>query len=344
MVRLGILGANDPRMLVAMEWLMRHPNIQISAVAGTNCAGNMMDDRFPRLINRLKMPFMELSPYQLAEQSDVVVSFLPHGESLRACIEIVGAGCKFIDLSPDYRLSNSALYERWYGEKHIDPTKLGQVPYGIYELFGETFSKSSIVACPGPFAVPTILCLLPLIKEHLVKTDEVIVDIKAGVRSLDEKPHPSTQYYDRNENVEPFAVGSHRQQAEICDVIASQTKESVGLSFTPHLVPMERGMFSTIYLSPSISVSANQIRECLLSYYEHFPFVRIVSHLPTTQCVLRSNYIDVAIRENGPKITILAATDSAIRGGIGTAIQAINGMFGFEATTGLVLPGQSAKP
>jgi N-acetyl-gamma-glutamyl-phosphate reductase len=101
------------------------------------------------------------------------------------------------------------------------------------------------------------------------------------------------------------------------------------------MVPMERGMFTTIYITPSVSVSANQIRECLLSYYQQSPFVRIVSHLPTTQCVLRTNYIDVSVRENGPKITLLAATDSLIRGGIGTAVQAINGMFGLDASSGL---------
>lgn len=335
MIKLGILGANDPRMLAAVEWLLRHPNVQITAVSGTNCAGNMMDDRFPRLINRLKMPFLELGASQLASMCDVVLSFLPHGESLRAGIEIVNAGCRFVDLSPDYRFSNAAVYERWYGEKHIDPTRLGQVPYGIYELFHASFHDARIIACPGAFAAPTVLCLLPLIKEHLIKNDDVVVDIKAGVRSLDEKPHPSILYYDRHENVEPFGVGSHRQHAEICDVLSNATSQPVGISFTPHLVPMERGMFSTIYINPSVSVSANQIRECLLSYYQQSTFVRIVSHLPTTQCVLRTNYIDVSVRENGPKITILAATDSLVRGGIGTAVQAINGMFGLAADSGL---------
>lgn len=334
-IKLGILGANDPRMLVAVEWLLRHPDIQIMAVAGTNCAGNMMDDRFPRLINRLKMPFLEIGASQLASMCDVVMSFLPHGESLRAGLEVLDAGCRFVDLSPDYRFSKAATYEKWYGEKHIDPTRLGQVPYGIYELFHESFPQSNVIACPGTFAAPTITCLLPLIKEHLVKTDDLIVDIKTGVRSLDEKPHPSILYYDRHENVEPFGVGSHRQQAEIGDVFSRVTGDTVDLCFTPHLVPMERGMYSTLYVTPNVSVSANQIRECLLSYFQPSPFVRIVSHLPTTQCVLRTNYIDISVRENGPRITILAATDSLIRGGIGTAIQAINGMFGLEATAGL---------
>ena len=335
MIKLGILGANDPRMLVAVEWLLRHPSLQIVAVAGTSCAGNMMDDRFPRLINRLKMPFLEMGAPQLAGMCDVVLSFLPHGESLRAGLEVLNAGCRFIDLSPDYRLSKASTYEKWYGEKHIDPTRLGQVPYGIYELFHESFHQSNVIACPGALAAPTVLCLFPLIKEHLIRTDDLIVDIKSGVRSLDEKPHPSLLYYDRIDNVEPFGVGSHRQQAEICDIFSRMTGDSISLSFTPHLVPTERGMFSTIYISPNVSVSANQIRECLLSYFQNSPFVRIVSHLPTTQCVLRTNYIDISVRENGPRITILAATDSMIRGGIGTAIQAVNGMFGLNAAAGL---------
>lgn len=335
MIKLGILGANDPRMLAAVEWLLRHPNVQMVAVSGANCAGNMMDDRFPRLVNRLKMPFREIGAAELAGMCDVVLSFLPHGESLRAGIEIVNAGCRFVDLSPDYRFSNAAIYERWYGEKHIDPTRLGRVPYGIYELFHSSFHDARIIACPGALSAPTILALFPLIKEHLIKVDDVVVDIKAGVRSLDEKPHPSILYYDRHENVEPFGVGSHRQQAEICDILSNNTGQQVGISFTPHLVPMERGLFSTIYVNPSVSVSANQIRECLLSYYQQFTFVRIVSHLPTTQCVLRTNYIDISVRENGPKITIMAATDSMVRGGIGTAIQAINGMFGLNPDSGL---------
>jgi N-acetyl-gamma-glutamyl-phosphate reductase len=241
-----------------------------------------------------------------------------------------------IDLSADYRLSTPALYQQWYGEKHADPGRLGQTPYGIPELFLEEIRQANLVANPGCYPSSAILPLAPLIKEGLIETQGIVVDSKSGVSGAGRTPKVGNMYVEANESFSAYSVGTHRHQPEIIDILGRYTGHQPGLVFTPHLVPMDRGILSTIYVRPHEHVTANQIRECLCGFYDGtHGFVRIVSHLPATKHVAMTNYCDITVRENDGWIILVSVLDNLVKGASGAAVQCLNVMFGFDQAAGL---------
>jgi N-acetyl-gamma-glutamyl-phosphate reductase len=233
-------------------------------------------------------------------------------------------------------LSSPAIYEKWFGEKHPDPQRLGNVPYGLPELFSDSIRESQLVANPGCHATTVILPLAPLLKEKLVSPEDIVIDCKSGISVDGRALKMSNMYCESNETVTAYSVGSCRHQPEIVDILHRYSNTEVQVSFTPHWVPMGRGIFSTIYLKSTHGTTPNQIRECLNSYYSATPFVRVVSHLPSTRYVSNSNYIDIAVRENGPRIVLFSAMDNLVKGAAGAAQQNMNCMFGLEPTLGLL--------
>ncbi len=336
MIRVGIIGASGYTAIEAIEWLLRHPQAQVVAATSRQADGGTISDMHPSLAQRLKLVVEDLSPAQVAERCDVAFSCLPHGASAHHVMQLLDAGCRVIDLSADYRLSTNELYERWYGEKHPDPARLGNTPYGLPELFSQSLADARLIANPGCYPTSAILPLSPLVKEGLISIEDIIVDSKSGVSGAGRTPKLGNLYCETNESISAYAVGSHRHQPEIADIIGRYSGRTPQIIFTPHLTPMERGILSTIYVHPSPGVTPNQLRECLATYYEHCPFVRIVAHLPATKHVARSNYVDIAVRENGPRIVLISAIDNLVKGASGAAIQNMNCMFGLEPTLGLM--------
>ncbi len=250
-------------------------------------------------------------------------------------MELLQAGCRVIDLSADYRLGSPALYQKWYGEAHPDPGRLGQTPYGLPELFGDQLKEAKLIANPGCYPTSAILPLAPLLKEGLIEPTSIVVDSKSGVSGAGRTPKVSNLYCECNESFSAYSVGNHRHQPEIIDILSRFSGIEPHLVFTPHLVPMERGILSTIYVRPKSGTTANQIRECLVGYYSPHPFVRQISHLPATRFTARTNYCDISVRENDGWIILLSTIDNLIKGASGAAVQNLNCMFGFEQTLGL---------
>jgi N-acetyl-gamma-glutamyl-phosphate reductase len=250
-------------------------------------------------------------------------------------MELLAAGCRVIDLSADYRLSTPELYQKWYGEAHPDPGRLGSTPYGLPELFADELSNAPLVANPGCYPTSAILPLSPLLKEGLISPKDIVVDSKSGVSGAGRTPKLGNLYCEVNESISAYSVGNHRHQPEIVDIVKRFSGVEPEVIFTPHLTPMERGILSTIYVHPVAGATANQIRECLSSYYSLDGFVRVVSHLPATKYVARTNYVDIAVRENGPRIILISAIDNLVKGASGAAVQNLNHMFGFAPSTGL---------
>jgi N-acetyl-gamma-glutamyl-phosphate reductase len=179
------------------------------------------------------------------------------------------------------------------------------------------------------------LPLSPLLKEGLISPKDIVVDSKSGVSGAGRTPKLGNLYCEVNESISAYSVGNHRHQPEIVDIVKRFSGVEPEIIFTPHLTPMERGILSTIYVHPATGVTANQIRECLTSYYPLDGFVRVVSHLPATKYVARTNYVDITVRENGPRIILLSAIDNLVKGASGAAVQNLNHMFGFPGATGL---------
>ncbi len=336
MIRVGVLGATGYTGLETIHWLLQHPQVEITALTSRHPGGRMISDLHPHLVRRLKLPIEDCSISELASNCDVVLSCLPHGASAHRAADLLAAGCRVIDLSADFRLNTPAQYERWYGEKHPEPARLGVTPYGLTELFPESHDGASLIANPGCSGAATLLPLAPLIKERLVDPDDVIVDSKSGASSEGRLLRQDGLFCEINESVTTYSVGSSRHQPEILDIVERYAGVKIGLSFTQHIVPMERGVMVSLYLKPTGRVSPNQIRECLISYYHNSPFVRVISQMPATRFVARTNFVDISVRENGHRICVNAVLDNLGKGGAGSAIQNLNSMFGLPNTMGLI--------
>ena len=336
MIKVGIIGCSGYTAIEAIRLLLRHPHAQIVVATSRQADGSTLADMHPALTGRLELVVEDLSPEQIAERCDVALCCLPHAASAPIVSRIVDQGCRVIDLSADYRLSSAGLYERWYGEKHPDPGRLGQTPYGIPELFGEQIRGAGLVANPGCYPSSAILPLSPLIKEGLIDPQGIVVDSKSGVSGAGRTPKLGNLFSEVNESFSAYSVGTHRHQPEMVDIIGRFTGTQPGLVFTPHLVPMDRGILSTIYVRPAAHVTGNQVRDCLAGFYHGTRgFVRIVSHLPTTKHVAMTNYCDITVRENGGWIVLISVLDNLVKGASGAAVQCMNVMFDLDQAAGL---------
>lgn len=335
MIRVGIVGCSGYTAIEAIRLLLRHPEAEIVAATSRQADGSTLCDMHPQFTGRLKLTVENLPPEQIAERCDVAFCCLPHAASAPIVSRIVDARCRVVDLSADYRLSSQGLYEQWYGETHPDPGRLGQTPYGLPELFADAIVPAPLVANPGCYPTGAILPLAPLFREELIDADHVIVDAKSGVSGAGRTPKMANLYPESNESMVAYGIGTHRHQPEITDIISRYAGTETRVVFTPHLVPMDRGILSTIYVR-SKSATSNQIRECLATHYQDSPFVRVVSHLPATKHVAHTNFCDITVRENGEWIVLISALDNLVKGASGAAVQCMNLMFGVDQTTALM--------
>lgn len=335
MIKAGIIGCSGYTAIECIKLLLHHPNVQIVAATSRQADGSTIADMHPALQGRLELVVEDLTPQAIAERCDVAFCCLPHGASAPIVSAILDVGCRVIDLSADYRLSTHELYHRWYGEHHPDPGRLGETPYGLPELFREQIRSAKLIANPGCYPTSAILPLTPLIKHGLIQESGIVVDSKSGASGAGRTAKVTSLYSEINEAFSAYAVGNHRHQPEIIDIVARYSGITPQLIFTPHLVPMDRGILSTIYTRPVDGVTANQVRECLATFYANEQFVRVRSNLPNTKFVAHTNYCDIAVRENGGWIILISALDNLIKGASGAAVQCMNIMFDQQENLGL---------
>jgi N-acetyl-gamma-glutamyl-phosphate reductase len=245
-------------------------------------------------------------------------------------------GMRVIDLSADYRLRDPNVYAQWYGESHEDLAHLAQAVYGLPELYGEDLPSAQLVANPGCYPQTGILGLAPLVAGKYLEPNSIIIDSKSGVSGAGRSPKLTTHFPECNESVSAYQVGQHRHTPEIEQALADVAGEPVEVIFTPHLIPMDRGIFSTIYATPRRPLSQEQLLELYRSWYEKAPFVRVVEHLPATKHTLGTNFLDVTVRVVRNRIVVLACEDNLVRGASGVAVQNFNLMYGFDQRTALL--------
>ncbi|MCA9193022.1 MAG: N-acetyl-gamma-glutamyl-phosphate reductase [Planctomycetales bacterium] len=335
MIRVGIVGCSGYTAIEAIRLLLRHPHVQITAATSRQADGSTLAQMHPQFTGRVHVLVEDLSPTQIANRCDVAFCCLPHAASAPIVCELLDRDCRVIDLSADYRLSNADLYQKWYGEKHPDPGRLGITPYGLPELFEDQIRESNLIANPGCYPTSAILPLAPLVREGLIDTSSIIVDSKSGVSGAGRTPKIGNLFPEVNESFAAYGVGTHRHQPEIVDIIARFTGTTPNLIFTPHLVPMDRGILSTVYCRPCSGATANSLRMCLENFYRDAPFVRVVGHLPATKHVTGTNYCDITVRENDSWVILLSVLDNLIKGASGAAVQCLNVMYGLDQSLGL---------
>ena len=336
MVRVAIVGASGYTALELIKLLLRHPQVKITAVTSRQEGSPPISQLHQSLAGRLDLRCEDLSPEQIAERADVAFACLPHGASTAVIPKILAAGCKVIDLSADYRLSDPAVYEQWYGEVHTDPTRLGSTVYGLPELFAAKIPGSDLIANPGCYTSTSILALAPLLCAKLIEPTGIIIDAKSGVSGAGRSPKQNLLYAECNEGLSAYSVGKHRHTPEIEQVLSDASGQRVSVVFTPHLVPMDRGILATIYPRLIRPATQAELLKVLRDFYKGKPFIRIVDHLPSTKDSAHTNFCDITVRFCRDQLIVIACLDNLIKGASGVAVQNFNLLCGFDETTALL--------
>jgi N-acetyl-gamma-glutamyl-phosphate reductase len=250
---------------------------------------------------------------------------------------LLAAGSRVVDLSADYRLNDPAVYKKWYDHEHPEPKRLPETVYGLPELYRERIVGAQLVANPGCYPTSAILPLAPLLLEKAVLPGCIIIDSKSGVSGGGRSPKLNFHFPECNEAVSAYGVGVHRHTPEIDQVLSDFAQAPTEVIFTPHLVPMDRGILTTAYATPSQDLPAAGVLEVLRKRYANEPFVRVVDGLPSTKDVVGTNYCDITARTVRGRIVLISAIDNLIKGAAGAAVQNFNLMYGFDETTALMV-------
>jgi N-acetyl-gamma-glutamyl-phosphate reductase len=336
MVRVGILGATGYTALEAMKLLLRHPEAQITVLTSRQEGRPHLGSIHPQLAGRLDLRLEDLGPAEVAQRADCVFSCLPHAASAEAVAALLDRGVRVVDFSADYRLDSAASYKEWYEHEHPDPARVGPTVYGLPELFKERIVGAKLVANPGCYPTSAILALTPLLKAGLIDSDDILVDSKSGVSGAGRTPKLGTHFPECNESLSAYGVGKHRHTPEIDQVIGRATGKTVSVIFTPHLIPMDRGILTTAYSKPTRDVSEAELLATLRDFYRDSPFVRVRDSLPSTKDVAHTNFCDITVRRVRQRVLTISCIDNLIKGASGAAVQNFNLMYGFPETTALL--------
>ncbi|MBX7166973.1 MAG: N-acetyl-gamma-glutamyl-phosphate reductase [Pirellulales bacterium] len=336
MTRVAILGATGYTALELIKLLLRHPQARLTTVTSRQDGNPPLAMVHPSLTGRVDLNCEDLGPVAVAARADCVFACLPHGTTAEIVPHLLQAGARVIDLSADYRLDSPESYAQWYGEPHRDPQRLGQVVYGLPELFREAIREAPLVANPGCYPTSAILPLAPLLKHRLIDPRDIIVDSKSGVSGAGRTPKLTTHFPECNESVSAYNVGRHRHTPEIEQVLGRFTGTAPSVIFTPHLIPMDRGILTTTYSRPLKPLGENELLAVLGDFYANEPFVKVVNHLPGTKDTVGTNYVHITGRVVRDRIVTISCEDNMIKGASGAALQNFNLMYGYPETTALL--------
>ena len=335
-IRVAIIGATAYSSREAIRWLLGHPAVEIVALCSRRDPQPRLDEIFPEFMGRLDMRCEAIDPPALAGRADVAMLCLPNGLPMELVPPLLKAGLRVIDFSADYRLKEPAEYQQWYNKAHTDLENLERAVYGLPELYRDKIRTAKVVANPGCYPTSATLGILPLLRAGLIDTSEIIVDAASGISGAGREPKPQHHFPERNENFEAYNVGQHRHMVEIERVLDSMVRGGkTTVIFTPHLVPMERGILSTIYLRPRQPISTEHAMDVLAQAYGKEAFVRVRQELPGTAQVARTNFCDITARVVKSRLVVLSAIDNMVKGAAGQAIQNMNIMFGLDEQEGL---------
>lgn len=339
MLKVAVVGASGYTGVELLRILYAHPEVAVTCVTSEQNAGKSVSAVFPTLRSRVDLVLENLEPAGIAEKVDVVFTALPHKAAMEVVPTFLKMGKDVVDLSADYRLRDAETYGLWY-EKHMNPELLAQAVYGIPELRRDVIREASLIANPGCYPTSTILGLAPLLKNKLIDPKSIIVDAKSGVSGAGRGAKVDNLYCEVNEGFKPYGVGGvHRHIPEIEQELSLLNGAPLAISFTPHLVPMDRGILATIYSTPLKSVAAAELVELYQGFYDGEPFVRVLPEgsFPSTAQVRGSNFCDIGVTvdKRTGRVIVVSAIDNLVKGASGQAVQNMNLMCGLPETLGL---------
>lgn len=341
-ISVGIVGGTGYTGVELLRILLRHPKAQVRVLTSRTEAGKPVADMFPNLRGHTDLQFSDLNIDALKE-CDVVFFATPHGVAMQHAKDLIAAGTKVIDLAADFRLQNLEQFEKWYGMEHACPDVLKDSVYGLTELNREKIKQAQVIGNPGCYPTTVQLGLAPLLKsaQALIETKNIIIDAKSGVSGAGRKASLGMIYSENADNFKAYGVAGHRHHPEIVEAlenIAGKKDVFEGLLFVPHLVPMIRGMLSTIYVDLTEVGKQTDLQALYENFYANEKFVDVMpaNSSPETRSVRGANELRIALYKPQPnKLIILVAQDNLVKGASGQAVQNMNLMFGFSEDEGL---------
>ena len=344
MVKVGIVGASGYTSSELLRFLISYPGeLKIEMVTSETYPGQRVDRVMPNLRGLIDLDFEPLEIETLRDRVDVVVLAVPHKVAMSYVPEILKQGLRVVDFSADYRLDDPETYQGWYHVEHSDPEWMERAVYGLPELYRSEIRTAELVANPGCYPTSAILPTLPLLARDLVEPSSIIIDSKSGISGAGLTPSATTHFPNRESNFIAYNIGTHRHTPEIEQELSKIAGETIRVIFTPHIVPMTRGILSTLYFQLKADISTESLLAIYSKYYEKEPFVRVLDQgeYPQTKAVGGTNYCDIGlevdVRTN--RVVVLSAIDNLGKGASSAVVQNLNVMFDLDETAGLRIPG-----
>ncbi len=341
-IKASVIGASGYGGAEAVRLLATHPQVDIVHVTAETQQGRDMSALYPNLRRFVDQTMVAIDAERIGHDSDVTFASLPSGKAMHMVLPILEQGSKVIDIAADFRLRDASLYPTWYKFDHVAPEYLGEAVYGLPELHRDAITQTRLLANPGCYPAAALLALIPLMRARQVRTSGIIIDAKSGVSGAGRGGGGGFGYAEVNENLRAYSVIGHNHTAEIEQELSGIADAPVQVMFTPHLVPMTRGILATVYAPLTDTLRESDAIGLYEETYGAEPFVRVLHDaLPETKATLGSNYCDVTVKidARNQAAIALAAIDNLGRGAAGQAVQNMNLMFGLPETMGLEFPG-----
>ncbi|PWU69679.1 N-acetyl-gamma-glutamyl-phosphate reductase [Gracilibacillus dipsosauri] len=338
-MNVAIIGGTGYGAVELIRFLYNHPNVTLTTIISHSNSGTSFSEVYPHLSDLVNVEMESFDEDQLAKEVDLVFFATPSNVSKHQIPKLIDKGIKCIDLSGDFRLEDHELYEQYYGEEMAEAKYIDQAVYGLSEINNESIKGASLIANPGCYPTATTLGLIPVLANDMVERKNIIIDAKTGVSGAGRSLSLNTHFSEMNENFKAYKIGNHKHIPEIEQVLSKAAEEEIQITFTPHIVPMTRGIMSTMYVDLKEKQSTNQLIALYEDFYKYHPFVRIRKEgvFPQTKEVYGSNYCDIGLYadQRTGKLIIVSVIDNLVKGASGQAIQNMNIMNGWEETTGL---------
>lgn len=353
-VRASVIGATGYVGAELVRLLSRHPGVRLGVLTSESHAGQRVGEVYPHLegyagdagnVSGATTPtYVQADVDAIAEVSDAVLLALPHGHAMDLAPALLEHGLKVIDLGADYRLADSKVYEEWYGQAHRSPALLDEAVYGLPELHRDRMVHARLVACPGCYPTATALAVVPLLAAELMEPGSLIVDAKSGVSGAGRGLALGVHYAEVNENLKAYNIaGAHRHTPEIEQELSAWAGRPLKITFTPHLVPMTRGILATVYADLRPGVEEEDIMDAYRRFYDREHFVNVLGpgRLPQTKEVYGSNHcrIGFAVDRRSGRVVAVSVIDNLVKGAAGQAVQVLNVLSGLPEPSGLDFPG-----
>lgn len=339
-VPVGIIGASGYGGVQLVRLLMEHPEVELVYLGGQNSTGKSFASVYPHLGNLVKLPIEAIDSEIITQRCEVVFLALPNGLACQITPKLIAAGCKVLDLSADYRFRSLATYTSWYGHERNDHTTVANAVYGLPELYRDRIADAQLVGCPGAYPTASLLALLPLFKQGLIVPETAIIDAKAGASSGGREAKTHLLLAEADNSLAAYSVARHRHTPEIEQICSELAGHEVTVQFTPHLVPMVRGMLATVYATlRDPGLVGDDLTTIYRAFYRNSPWIKVCDTgiYPQTKWASGSNvcYISLEVDPRTGRVIVMSVIDNLIKGQAGQAIQCLNLMMGWDETLGL---------